>query len=222
MPEIQRLAIPAGETPDNFRRVVGAAYTAWVGSGSARLPDVNDVMEYTGSMTRKVVGRILGSEEFTTAIQARGVPWHTGGGLTAQQMLALSVMTDPTNRKNPAAKLKAVGVSYGQYRAWLKEPLFKRKLDQITESMVQDHIADMQVALTNKAVNGDLNAIKFVYEMTGKHDPASKEVIQLKAVITMLLEVLSRHLSAQPELLQAVAVDIQKALPQSIQGEVIR
>lgn len=221
MPEITRMAVPDGETSEHFRRVVGAAYTAWVGSARSKLPDVNDVLEYTGTMTPKVVGRIMVTPEFEAAIRERGVPWNNGGGLTAQQMLALAVMTDPTNKKTPAVKLKAIGVSYGQYRAWLKQPLFANKLNQLAESAIRDHLPDMQIALTNKATSGDLNAIKFVYELTGKYDPASKEVIQLKAVIQMLLEVLSRHLSQQPELLQAVAGDIQKALPQSIKGEVI-
>jgi hypothetical protein len=221
MPDITKFAIPEGETADNFRKVVGAAYTAYVGSARSKIPDVQDVLEYTGKMTPRVVGRIMATEEFEEAIRARGVPWNKGGGLTPQQMLALAVMTDPTNKKPPGAKLKAIGVSYGQYRAWLREPLFANKLNQLAENAIKDHLPDMQIALTNKATSGDLNAIKFVYELTGKYDPASKEVIQLKAVIQMLLEVLSRHLSSQPELLMAVATDVQKALPQSIKGEVI-
>jgi hypothetical protein len=131
-------------------------------------------------------------------------------------------MTDPTNKRTPGQKLKSIGVEYSQYRAWMKNPQFKNKIESVVNQAVGDHINDMQVALVNKAINGDLNAIKFVYEMEGKYDPNSKEVIQLRAMVNMLLEILSRHLATQPELLKAVAIDIQSAMPKAITGEVVR
>lgn len=221
MPEITRMAIPDGEEPEKFRRVVGAAYTAWIGSVGKRIPDAEDVREYVPNITLKVIGRIMETPEFVNAIRNRGVPWASEAGLTTRQMLALSVMTDPTNKKNPAAKLRTVGVTYAEYRAWQRNPAFKAKLERIINNMVGDHISDMQVALVNKATNGDLNAIKFVYEMTGKYDPASKEVVQLRALVASLLEILSKHLSTQPEVMAAVATDIQQILPKAITGEVI-
>lgn len=216
-----KFALPPKEDPEKFRRVLGAAYTAWVGSAGRRIPDANDVQEIVPNITRKVIGRIMETPEFIDAIQKRGVPWDKEAGLTTRQMLALSIMTNPTDKRNPAAKLKTVGVSYAEYRAWQRDPAFKARLEGIVSNMVKDHIADMEVALTNKAINGDLGAIKFVYEMTGKYDPASKEVIQLRALVTALLEILSKHLSTQPELMIAVATDIQQLMPRAISGEVI-
>lgn len=224
MGAITPFRVPDGVDSEKFRHVIGAAYTAWVGTGGRHLPDADDVMEYVSNgMLKQTVMKYMGTPEFENAIKMRGVPWDQPSGLTTQQMLALAVMTDPTNKKTPAAKLKAIGVSYSVYRAWTKQPAFKRYLEKVTEGIIQDHIPDMQVALTNKAIEGDLNAIKFIYEMTGKHDPASKEVIQLRALVQSLLEILTRHLSTQPELLQAVAQDIQLMMPKAItQGEVIR
>ena len=210
--------------PDNLDRrtlvhIVDAAYTAYIGTGRGRLPTIDEIHEYTTAVGKEKIAKYLSTAEFVAAVKQRGVPWDEMGGLSSKQMMAIAVMTDPTNKKPPAAKLKSVGVEYGEYRAWLRQPTFSNYVKNVTEQMVGDHIADMQVALTNKAMGGDLNAIKFVYEMTGKYDPASREVIQLQAVIRMLLEVLSRHLATQPELMQSIAKDIQTAIP--IMGEVL-
>lgn len=219
---IQKFSTPPGVEPQTFRNVINAAYTAWIGNQKHRLPAPDDVAVYC-SHQRGTIAKIMETREFHVAITDRGVPWEEDQGLTAKQHLALSVMTDPTDRRTPAVKLKAVGVTYPQYRAWMKNPLFANALQRITEGMINDHLADMQTALTNKAINGDLNAIKFAYELTGKHDPAQKEVIQLRALVQMLLEVLTKHLSGQPEVLQAVAMEIQSALPKAlVQGDVLR
>jgi hypothetical protein len=220
---ITPMQLPVGEDPEKFRHVVNAAYTAYIGSGGRAIPDAKDVMEYVQGSTIKTVARIMETPEFVLAVKNRGVPWENINGLTTRQMLAITVMTNPHDRRNPAAKLKAVGVSHSQYAAWCKQPVFKRHMERVTEGLINDNIGLMQTALVNKATNGDLNAIKFVYEMTGKHDPASKEVIQLRSIVSMLLEILSRHLSSQPEVLQAVAIDIQQAMPKAVtSGEVLR
>lgn len=208
---------------DKFRDTVEAAYTAWVANKRGRLPTPKEVAEYC-SFSADVAARIMDTREFAAIISGRGVPWVEGGtynqGLTAEQQLALSVILNPTDRRTLENKLKAIKVPYARYRAWLKQPLFARAVQNISEDMLQDHIGDVHVALTNKATNGDINAIKLYYEVTGRFDPAQKQVQELKGMVTILLEILTTHIK-DPVVLQAIAGDMQKKLGETIKGEIV-
>lgn len=188
------LTTPEGLTNEEFRHIVGAAYTAWVSDGE--LPSAERISSFLArEISLKRIEIACVSNEFSDAMAARGVPWEKQNGLTATQMLVLQIITNPTDRRKLETKLKAAGVTYTTYRAWLRQPQFSQYLNKVTEGMLVDHIPDFNTVLTNKALSGDLNALKFVYELSGRHDPNRQQVMDLQAVIQALVEIVTRNVS---------------------------
>jgi hypothetical protein len=211
---------PEGCTEGQWRIIVNAAYTAY--TMDRRVPDLNRIRELTGrNYPKKLIGKVLDTENFKNAMLTRGVPWKNGDGLTGQQMYCLQILTNPTDRRELRAKLKSAGVTYPQYRAWLNQAHFSRYLSTVTEGMLQDHIPDFNTVLTNRALSGDINALKFAYELSGRHDPNRQQVLDLQAIVNSLIEIITRNVK-DPETLQRISAELQVTLVSKnvIKGEI--
>lgn len=154
------------------------------------------------------IGKIVQTVEFQQAIELRGIPWKSDyKGITPEQQRVITLITNPTDRRPLGRRLKSAGVSWATYQAWCKQPHFKNYVDKLAEEILQENISTAHTMLTNRVQNGDLNAIKFFYELTGRHDPNRVENVNLRAVITQILEIIQRRVR-DPETLQAIASDM--------------
>lgn len=217
------LKIPKGTSERVFRNVIGAAYTAWVGSQGTKLPSVEDMHRYYPETTKRKIATVVATEEFVEAIRDRGIPWVSGDfrtGLSPTQQFAISIITNPTDKRGLKAKLASAGVTYAQYRAWLKDPLFSRYMNQITEGMLVDHTGDLHTALMNKALSGDLNAIKYVNELNGRFDPASRQMADISVLIERIIEIVVRNVT-DPVVLTKITAEMQGMIrSNTIKGEI--
>ena len=183
------LAVPKNISPASFRGVIAGATAAY--SVKKRVPSVEEITEYC-SQRPATIAKVIASPEFKTLMQARGFPFETAK-LSPEQMFAISIITDPTSRKPLSTKLKQAGISYPVYRAWLKQPHFQQYLEKIAEDMLGEHVADVHTRVLEKATNGDIQAIKLYYELTGRHDPQKQQMVDLQGIIGLLLEVITRY-----------------------------
>lgn len=202
---------PEGFTDRQFREIVGAAYTAY--TSDRVLPSVDRIKELCAltTISKKLIGKALTTEQFKNAMLSRGVPWKNHHGLTGQQMYALQILTDPTDRRELGRKLKSIGITHVQYRAWLRQPAFSAYLANVSGSMLQDHIPDFTTALTNKALAGDLNAIKYAFEISGHHDPDKEQVLHLQVIMQQLIEIITRNVK-DPAVLSAISNELHLTL----------
>jgi hypothetical protein len=218
--DISQYRVPTGIDPQKFSNVVSAAYTAYVGARGT-IPTVNEIAEYCRH-SKKTIAKIVDTPEFKFAIKARGVNWENESGLTTKQMLALTVVTNPSDRRDLRQKLRSIGATHVEYQAWLREPLFRRKIDELSERMLGDNMANVHQALVNKASGGDTRAIQLYYELTGRHDPAARQVIEMQNIIRLLLEVITRNVT-DAGMLERITQEIDtQVMPKMITGQVVQ
>lgn len=212
--------IPSGIEREDFINVVSAAYMAY--TDLRQLPDVANIERYSTLSASRIL-EVIRTPEFVAAANARGIPWGKENGLSATQMLVAQILTNPTDKRPLRAKLKQVGVTYTQYRAWMHQPTFSQYMNRITEGMLVDHLPDFNTVLTNRALGGDLNAIKYVNELSGRHDPNRQQVLDLQAIVQNLLDIITRNVK-DPETIQRISAEFSLAVnsKQTIQGEITR
>src|SRR5882672_10947872 len=155
----------------------------------------------------KLIEQIMLSEEWVTAVRERGIPWEEFDGLTSEMHYAIALICDPTDRRSLERKLKDLGLSYNQYRAWLRVPAFNEAVTTLSEQMLVDSIGTVHTALVGAANKGDINAIKFFYEVTGRYDPNKKQVMDIMVVLAQIVEIIQRHVT-NPEQLSAISTDL--------------
>lgn len=221
----------AGKAPEGvsyaaYVAVSNAVYVLWTKDGT--LPSASGIKSLCEEhITDVELNKILSSDNFARSMASRGVPWRKSHGLSSLQMHVLAIVTDPTNKKPLATKLKQAGITYQQYRAWMREPAFFQYFNSITEGMLTDHIGDFNTVVTQKALNGDLNAIKYANELSGRHDPNKQAVLDLKSLVAQLLEIIMTEVTDTETLERiqtkfALTMQTQGLIPggPSIKGEI--
>lgn len=197
--EVKLPTFPSGlpVTGPDFRTVVGAAYQLHLTNDLSA-----DAIKRITRVPPKIVDVIFNSEAFKTAIELRGVELDSAY-LTPEQDLTIQLLSDPTLKGGLTSRLRAAGVPFAKYRAWLKNPVFKDRINRLQSGVLKELEGDMLVALGEKATSGDLRAIEFAFEVTGKHNPAKQEAINLQEAIVQIIDILQQEIK-DPELLARI------------------
>lgn len=204
--------LPRGISRSRLSRISFAAENLYKEYG--RLPSVGEIALRAGC-TEKSVTQVLVTQEFLDRMAKRGIIWSAKNRIIAQltpeQIALMAVLTDPTLKLDLRARLKRAGVPYSVYRNWLKNPAFSRVIRNTAESSLDDHLPDFHTKIVEKGLAGDLNAIKFAYELTGRHDPAKQQMVDFSRLVMLVLEVITKYVT-DPVALKNINVDIDSIL----------
>lgn len=204
--------VPDCCSPEYFRKVVAAAFSAYL--VGKKYPDMASVQAYfSGNGSLKKLAEVMSTPEYEQAMSLRGIhKTKIAAGISPEQSYALEILTDPSrSRQSFETKLKAAGITYTKYRSWLKNPIFNAVFSSVTENMIQEHQGDVNVALVNKAISGDMRAIEYYNQLSGRFNPDRGQLLNLQAIVSGLLEIITRNIR-DPEILDAVVVDIDKLI----------
>lgn len=225
-----RVVIPPVKTESgNIEQVMAETINGLWLSGNGKLPEYAELLRYwPKEWAEEDIVKVLSSRTFYLRMSRRGVPWPENWSpqlhnitqlytrLTPQQVIAMQVVTDPTDKRSLGVKLKQVGINSTVWRAWLRNPVFSDAVRRTSEHLLQDTIAIAHTRLAQKVDAGDLGAIKTLYEVSGRHDPNKQQMLDFTKVISLVLEVMQRHIT-DPAVLRAIGNDLDSV----IAGEVI-
>lgn len=206
--------LPKNLEPEEFKAVLSAAYLAYIGgvsgAGSAKGTAIglNEVKRYLSvNLSDAKLQKVIESEAFKRAALARGVELAPRPGITPEQDLALAIITDPTAGVGLAQRLKKAGVTMAKYRAWLRQPVFRNYVQKLGDGVLKEFEHDIMNSLAGLAVDGDLNAIKYAFEVSGKHNPRDQQIMDVQAVMRSMMLIIQKHVK-DPETLQAIGSEI--------------
>jgi hypothetical protein len=155
---------------------------------------------------------ILNKPAFKRAMSMRGILMPSpDNDLSSEQMAAILVITNYLDKRSQAAKLKSLGVTPQQWQGWLKDHKFKTYLHNISSSTFEDALPTAYEGLLKKVEAGDVNAVKFYMEVTGRYTEDAGQVQNLKIIVARLIEVIQRRVK-DPELLRAISSDFNTVL----------
>lgn len=153
--------------------------------------------------------RLHSSKFYLECLKTRGIA-HKRKYFTEKQVAAISLITNIYDPRPNAAKLAAIGVTPEEYNGWMSNPDFKQELTNRADEILDNVYPDAQAALAKRVKQGDVPALKFYYEITGR--AASPETVNLKMTVVRLIEAVQKHVK-DPELLAAIASEIQGVAP---------
>ncbi len=132
-------------------------------------------------------------------------------GLTAEQVAAITTVINFEDRRPRSVKLREMGITTTQWGGWLKDAEFKEFLHQMTTTHLQDVLHVANEGLLHAVERGDTNAIKFYYELTGRHTQESGSMHNLKVVLAKVIESIQRNVK-DPAVLRAISADFELIL----------
>jgi hypothetical protein len=180
--------VPDGIDALEFRTALAAAYMQFVMEGSV----TNVGVKARSGLSENRVSLILSAPEFRTACTVRGLSLGGSTGLSAEQDYALQIILDTTDGLTVGRKLKKAGISNSKWQAWLKNPLVAAHYSRVSEGLLNDSTPAI-LQLVAKANEGDLQAIKFMLEVNGRHNPAKSAQIDVLSALNQIMEVIFRN-----------------------------
>lgn len=155
----------------------------------------------------------MSNDIFLKCLQNRGIKLPEADEvLTNEQMAAIAAMTNFRDvNKSPTAKLRAVGVSWTKWQGWMRNPHFRKFLQDLAAINFEDSLDLVQAGLLKAAEKGNVEAAKFFLELTGRYTPVSQETMQVKMVLAKVIEAVQIHVK-DPATLQAISADFNKIL----------
>lgn len=185
-------------------------------------PTTGDLERYAGprpSIT--AIQQYQNTPEFREGMHKRGIEVDPSvGEMTEEQITCIALLTNMMDRRSPKAKLKALGIPYSKYAAWLKQKPFNDAMRSIASKGLDESIALAEVALARNAAEGDLPATKFLFEVTGRYNPMQQQAIDSQALIAVMIDAAQEVLGHDPELLRQYT-DIVRLKAQSVKGVVL-
>jgi hypothetical protein len=127
--------------------------------------------------------------------------------LTDQQMHAIAVMLDSYDRRSDTKKLSDIGITTRQWSTWMLEEDFASYVRDRSERMLEGSIFEAHKGLVKGARNGNIAAVKTLYEITNRYRPDQEQQIDIRRVLHTFIEVIQRYVK-DPVVLQHIAMDL--------------
>jgi hypothetical protein len=189
----------------------------WFTSG--RTPSAAETLSACRNLSAQSLARILRSEDFQTACANRGIDALPEAKLLAPEQLALAnTLLDLTDTRTPSQKLKALGISPRKYSAWQKQAVFRAYLARRAEDLFGDALPEAHTALMRNVQQGDLASIKLFYEISGRWSSKTVGELNVEFLMMKIIDILTRRLSAYPEILTQIADDLSTLAPGPTNG----
>lgn len=148
--------------------------------------------------------KALDNTEFVEALKERGIIFErfnddwTALSLTPIQLLVANCLLDLTDTRSQKKKLQDLDTSTATYQSWLKDPVFKDYIHRRAEQLIGENQHEVDTALLDRIRAGDLKAIAYYNEYTGRYVPVSKTQtanIDIAAIIVKVIEIIDEHVT---------------------------
>ncbi len=163
--------------------------------------------------------RAIKKREFREGLVSRGIPLRelpasgdstaamNGRGLSEQQLTVANMMLDLLDTRSQKKKLADAGVSSAVYQSWLRDPTYQSYIRARSENLLGDNQHEAHLALVDRVRSGDVSAIKYFNELTGRYVPNAKNNVDIRLVLVRVMEAIQKHVS-NPAEQEAIANDL--------------
>lgn len=171
-------------------------------------PSQNQILDYMSTLDYEIRMKELGIELD---------PANTG--LSAKQIGLVQLLVAP-NGKSMKQRLRDAEVPYSLFNTWMRSEVFNAYYSKIANQVLHDAIPTSLARLAENAADGDLNSTKYFMELTGRHDPNARKVVDAQNLVRVILGVLEEEVT-DVETLQRIGAKINtRAVGLTIQGEI--
>lgn len=154
----------------------------------------------------------LAHETFRVALHNRGIKIPGDNRLpkelSPEQVAAIACVLNFEDKRSVGMKLKSLGLTTAMWYGWLQNPVFKDYLIDVSSRSFEASLPTVQKGLLTAAEKGSVDAVKFFYEITGRHSQDSATVNNLKLTIAKLIEAVQRNVK-DPQILGSISRDFE-------------
>jgi hypothetical protein len=148
------------------RRLVAFCEQEWFLRGHLPTPET---LQNKFNYTARDLKRTLDSELIKKSFDSRGIPTIEGRELSPEQLTVINDIINPNDTRSERKILADAGISAKTFAGWRRDPVVQQYMLARTEQILGGAIPDAHLALVEKVRSGDMSALKFYYEVTGRY-----------------------------------------------------
>lgn len=151
------------------------------------------LLDQDASLDKEGVELVWGSGKFQRALVDRGIRTTSNPNLTLRQETFLQAYLNPLNLLTPQVLAKRMKIGLAELDGWLRQKEFASAFKVKAEENLQKFIPMADAALGQLVQQGDMRAITFVNQLTGRFDPNAKQSVDVPALLLQVQDIILRH-----------------------------
>lgn len=151
------------------------------------------VLDQDETLVREQVDLVWGSTKFQKSIEDRGIKTTKDPNLSLRQETFLQAYLNPLNLKPPQTIAKQLKVSLTELDGWMREKHFAGAMSAKSEENLKKYIPIADQALGQMVQQGDMKAITFLNQLTGRFDPNARQSLDVPALMMQIQDIVLRN-----------------------------
>jgi hypothetical protein len=151
------------------------------------------LLDQDASLRKEGVELVWGSSKFQRALVDRGIRTTSNPNLSLRQETFLQAYLNPLNLVTPQVLAKRMKIGLPELDGWLRQKEFASAFKVKAEENLQKFIPMADAALGQLVQQGDMRAITFVNQLTGRFDPNAKQSVDVPALLLQVQDIILRH-----------------------------
>lgn len=189
---------------DLFERVLAAAIAA---DRQGLFLETQVVLDQDASLTKEQVELVWSTGKFQRSLADRGIKTTSNPNLTLRQENFLQAYLNPMNLLTPQVLAKRMKISLNEIDGWMRQKAFASAMAAKSEDNLKKFIPMADAALGQLVQQGDMKAITFVNQLTGRFDPNARQSVDIPAILMSIQDIIARNVR-EPEIKRNIAREI--------------
>jgi hypothetical protein len=187
-----------------FERVLAAAVAA---DRQGLFLETSVILDQDAELTKSDVELVWSSSKLQRALSDRGIKTTSNPNLTLRQETFLQAYLNPLNMMPPQVLAKRMKINLAEIDGWMRQKEFAAAMSAKAEDNLKKYIPMADAALGQLIQQGDMKAITFVNQLTGRFDPNAKQNLDLPAILMQIQDIILRHVR-EPEIKRNIAREL--------------
>lgn len=173
-----------------FEKVLAAAIAA---DRRGFFVEQQTVMDQDQTLTEDDVQIVWQTSKFQRSLEDRGIKTTKNPNLTLRQETFLQAYLNPLNLKPPQVLAKQMKIGLPELDGWMREKNFADAMSAKSEENLRKFIPMADQALGQLVQQGDMRAITFVNQLTGRFDPNRSQSVDVVALLLAVQDIVLKH-----------------------------
>lgn len=187
-----------------FEKVLAAAIAA---DRRGFFVEPQTVLDQDETLTRDQVDAVWGSTKFQKSMNDRGIKTTNNPNLSLRQETFLQAYLNPLNLKPPQVIAKQLKIPLTELDGWMREKHFAGAMSEKSQENLKKYIPIADQALGQLVQSGDMKAITFLNQLTGRFDPNARQSLDVPAMMMQIQDIILRHVR-EPEIKRNIAREL--------------
>jgi hypothetical protein len=180
----------ASKEQELFEKVLAAAVAA---DRRGFFVEPQTVLDQDETLEKESVDLVWGSTKFQKSLQDRGIKTTRNPNLTLRQETFLQAYLNPLNLKPPQIIAKQLKISIAELDGWMREKHFADAMSEKSEENLKKYIPIADQALGQLVQQGDMKAITFINQLTGRFDPNARQSLDVPSLMMQIQDIVLRN-----------------------------